>query len=269
MKTVSTLTAATILVAMATSLRAGPQPSAAATVADGNVALASGGATVSGAFLEGWPGAALIDGNTTDYDPQKGYAASPLACSWVVTLPRTYLLSELRLLLYDKDERFYRYVVETSLDGKTYHTAADRSQGQWRSWQKLTFKPRPVRYIRFHGLYNSYGPLIHVVELEAYCKPVALGKPKWDDSANWGKIAMLIPHRGGVYFRLGGGQTTMEPRLGYYFLKTSHPNYQAMYDLLYKTGEKRRKIGVGTQQELDKSGFAVVEYMVVTFPADD
>jgi len=98
---------------------------------------------------------------------------------------------------------------------------------------------------------------------------VTPGKPKWADDSNWGKIPHLYPHRGGVYFRLGGGQTMMEPQQGYYFLKTSHPNYQAMCDLLYKTGEKRWKIGVGTQHELDKNGFAVVEYMVVNFPADD
>ena len=146
-----------------------------ATVAAGNVALASGGATVSGAFLAGYGGGSpLIDGNTTDYDGSKGFAVSKLPSSWVVKLPRTYLLSEIRLLLWDKDGRFYRYVVETSLDGKTYHTAADRSQGQWRSWQKLTFEPRPARYIRLHGLYNSSSdnPYMHVVELEAYCKPV-------------------------------------------------------------------------------------------------
>ena len=152
------------------------------TVADGNVALASRGATVSGEFLADRPGSALIDGNTTDYDDRKGFvtskfkrfAAPPKSpSSWVVTLPRTYLLSEIRLLLWDKhDDRFYRYVVETSLDGKTYHTVADRSQGEWRSWQKLRFEPRPARYIRLRGLYCSNpNRLIHVVELEAYCKP--------------------------------------------------------------------------------------------------
>ena len=86
-------------------------------------------------------------------------------------------MSEIRLLLYDRDTDShiysYRYVVETSLDGKTYHTAADRSQGKWRSWQKLTFEPRPARYIRLRGLYTSANPYMDAVELEAYCKPVA------------------------------------------------------------------------------------------------
>ena len=61
----------------------------------------------------------------------------------------------------------------------------------------------------------------------------------------------------------------MEPHGGHYFLKTSHQNYHAMYDLLYKTAEKRWEIQVCTKPELDKNGHALVEYLVVNFPADD
>jgi len=318
MKSVPTLTAATILVAMATSLRAGPEPPAVetvllgltvdlrdgsrllvrpsgfealplktsigklnvplaqvascrvdvATVADGNVALASGGATVSGA---GWPNAkrnrlALIDGKTTDYDD---YAVSKLPSSWVVTLPRTYLLSEIRLLLYDKGDLFYRYVAETSLDGKTYQTAADRSQGKWRSWQKLIFKPRPVRYIRVRGLYDSTDPYMHVVELEAYCKPVTPDYPKWSYKSNFGRIGQLNASSAGVFFKLVGGQTAMEPRSDYYLVDKGHPSFQAMYDLLYRAAKERWEVKAYTKSRLNDNGYAEVSTLIVNIPADD
>jgi len=50
---------------------------------------------------------------------------------------------------------------------------------------------------------------------------VAPDDPKWWPGANFGTIAQLYPHRGGVYFTLRDGQTTMEPHGGYYLLKTS------------------------------------------------
>jgi len=181
------------------------------------------------------------------------------------------LLSEIRLLLWDKDNRFYRYVVETSLDGETYHTAADRSQGKWRSWQKLTFEPRPARYIRLRGLYNSSpaNPYMHAVELEAYCKPVTPDDPKWSHEANFGRIGQLHPCRAGVHFKLVGGQTAMKPRSGYYILYKGHPTFQAMYELLYRAGKERWEVKAGTESKLNDKGYAVVEQLIVNFPADD
>ena len=153
-----------------------------AVISEGNVALSGRGAKVRGVF-DGNSGPVLIDGNVTDYGgiPGAAHGASRGSAhvfgsrpSWVVELPQTYLLSEIRVLLWDRDRRFYRYVAETSVDGRTYRTAADRSQGEWRSWQKLAFSPRPVRYIRLRGVYSSRlkSPNgMHVVELEAYCHP--------------------------------------------------------------------------------------------------
>jgi hypothetical protein len=153
-----------------------------AVTSKGNVALSSRGAEVRGVF-DGNSGPVLIDGNTTDYGavPGGSHGASygtahvvGVSPSWVIALSQTYLLREIRLLLADRDKRFYRYVVETSVDGQIYRKAADRSEGEWRSWQQLTFSPRPARYIRLRGLYSSRlkSPKgMHVVELEAYCSP--------------------------------------------------------------------------------------------------
>jgi len=132
----------------------------------GNVALASNGATV--APLAGQ----LIDGNITNYDSNLGFATLTWPDKWVVTLPKVYLLHEIRILLWDVDaERFYRYQVETSCDGKQYGMLSDHSKGEWRSWQVLKFTPQPVKFIRLMGTYSSANTTFHVVELEAYCIP--------------------------------------------------------------------------------------------------
>jgi hypothetical protein len=117
---------------------------------------------------------AFIDGVTTGYTGDTGFTYLSYPCAWIFTLPKAYLLQEIRMLLWDTEaDRFYRYVLETSLDGKTYEVVADRSKGEWRSWQTLKLAPRIVKYIRLKGLHNSANRGFHVVELEAYCMPPA------------------------------------------------------------------------------------------------
>jgi serine/threonine protein kinase len=140
---------------------------AEAKVVPGNVALAKAGATVSG------PGVTveMIDGVTAGYTGYRGFTQGVWPCSWTVTLPHTYLLQEIRLLLWDGNRRHYRYTIETSLDGKSFGPLVDHSTGEWRSWQTISFAPRPVKYIKVQGLYNSDNKWFHIVELEAYCIP--------------------------------------------------------------------------------------------------
>ncbi len=138
-------------------------PATPGIVKPGNVALASNGATVSGVRADH---AALLDGNTRT---ATGYAWSPWPCEWTVTLDQVYRLHKIRLKLWDGDNRYYRYTIETSADGKEYKPLVDRSKGQWKSWQIISFPPRPVKTIKIRGLYNSINPVFHVVELEAYC----------------------------------------------------------------------------------------------------
>ena len=148
-----------------------------AAVEKGNVALSSNGATVIGS-----PTAKqLIDGVTTGYTGADGFAMGQWPCEFTITLPKVYLLREMRALLWDGEgERFYRYSIETSADGQNYKPLVDHSTGRWRSWQTIRFSPRPVKTIRVHGIYNSANGGFHMVELEAFCMhPAEPAKPKY------------------------------------------------------------------------------------------
>jgi hypothetical protein len=110
---------------------------------------------------------------------------------------------------------------------------------------------------------------MHVVELEAYCRPVAPDYPESSWMSNFGRIGQLHPARAGVYFRLVGGQTAMEPNSGYYLVDKDHPTFQAMYDLLYRAAKERWEVKARTETKLNDSGYAVVDCLVVNIPADD
>lgn len=137
------------------------------TVKEGNVALASNGTRVSGV---GAGSSFLLDGKAPE--DRTGIAHSPFPCEWTITLDKTYRLREIRFLLWDLGTgRYYRYAIATSVDGNTFTMLADRSQGQWASWQRISFPSRPVKAIRLIGLYNNHNPGFHVLEFEAYCIP--------------------------------------------------------------------------------------------------
>jgi hypothetical protein len=155
----------------------------------GNVALTKNGATLSrvteGGELVPEPSVAMLDGVTTGYTGSTGFTYLSYPCAWVITLPKMYLLQEIRMLLWDGSERFYQYTIETSTDGKNYQMAADCSKGEYRSWQALKFPPRLAKFIRLKGLLNSSNQGFHVVELEAYCMPPATPvTPKYPSDPN-------------------------------------------------------------------------------------
>ncbi|MBM82169.1 MAG: hypothetical protein CMJ78_16505 [Planctomycetaceae bacterium] len=154
----------------------------------GNVALSTRGAKVEGPDSHPQN---LLDGKTTGYHGMRGWTRSLTPATWTVTLPREYPLQQVRLLLYDRDTRKFRYKVEVSADGKVYEVVADQSKEWARSWQVHSFSQRPVRYIRLQCLDSSYNNRpredgFFAVELEAYCvppklrRPVAIGMPLGD-----------------------------------------------------------------------------------------
>jgi hypothetical protein len=66
-----------------------------------------------------------------------------------------YMLSSMKLRLWDGDERSYRYFIETSIDKSNWKMAADRRNEDCKSWQILQFDQRPVVYISITGTHNT------------------------------------------------------------------------------------------------------------------
>jgi hypothetical protein len=118
---------------------------------------------------------ALIDGNYTDYGPGTGYATTIWQNDpkpfFTVTLKDSFTIDSIRILLWDRDDRYYRYKLEVCPDdkGAAWVLVADHTAEaeQRRSWQVVRFKPQPVRLIRLTGTYNSSNSGFHVVELQA------------------------------------------------------------------------------------------------------
>lgn len=151
-----------------------------------NVALAIHGATALG----GDRPQLLIDGNSTTYDGGEGYAQTDWTVkptpAMVVTLKEAETINTIRFLLWDQDNRFYRYKLEIcpDADGEKWKLIADHSTtGEFRSWQLISFPEEPVRRIRVTGTFNNSNNMFHVVELQAYNIPADV-KPTWDEKKN-------------------------------------------------------------------------------------
>ncbi|XP_031623782.1 BTB/POZ domain-containing protein 9-like [Contarinia nasturtii] len=111
----------------------------------------------------------LLDGNFTDYDLRAGYTyhricpfyypkmyedfngKKKISSSIIVDLGRVSMINFIRILLNDKDDRSYSYVVDTSIDGVQYETLINYTRNYCRSWQNLYFSPQPVQFIKLVG----------------------------------------------------------------------------------------------------------------------
>ena len=101
-----------------------------------------------------------------------GFAHGSIPTQLKVVFPDVYAIRQIRILLWDGDDRSYRYKVEISADGENWKLLTDRTGKDYRSWQILTL-PRevPMKAIRVIGTRNSSNNNFHLVEIEAYCKP--------------------------------------------------------------------------------------------------
>ncbi|XP_050435259.1 BTB/POZ domain-containing protein 9-like isoform X1 [Adelges cooleyi] len=72
-----------------------------------------------------------------------------------VQLAQPYVLSSMRMLLWDYYSRTYGYTVEVSVNNVEWDVIADKSNKSARSWQLLQFDQRPVAYIRITGIRTS------------------------------------------------------------------------------------------------------------------
>ncbi len=93
--------------------------------------------------------------------------------------------------------------------------------------------------------------------------------PHHDDFSflrNYGKVKRLYPTSPGTFFSLTGGETAMKPKNGYYFIATTHNNYETLIKLLYMAADRRWKLNVRTEHPLNPGGHADVVYLVRDWP---
>ena len=132
-----------------------------------NVALASGGAVISGTTAN--QAALLIDGVHTS-SANYGYTI------WTSSPPGTLTLalraptavSRLRLLNWDWNHRVHRYTIESSLDGAAWTLLADARAEDHQGWDDWVVNDQMVRYLRFTGLSNSANSFVALAEWEVY-----------------------------------------------------------------------------------------------------
>lgn len=74
----------------------------------------------------------------------------------------------MKILLWDGDNREYKYYIEVSIDQNKWERVVDRTKNGHRSWQNLYFPSQLVRYIKLVGTNNTENQSFHVVALEAY-----------------------------------------------------------------------------------------------------
>lgn len=89
---------------------------------------------------------------------------------WQVDLEQAAMVGRVVVVCYYGDERFYGFMVETSLDGKTWDIVADRRDNREPSTAEgytCRFPPRSVRYIRIRQPHNSANTGRHLVEVMA------------------------------------------------------------------------------------------------------
>ncbi|CAJ0919732.1 unnamed protein product, partial [Mesorhabditis belari] len=116
---------------------------------------------------------ALINGDTLGYDWNKGYTCLAIGCgSIVIQLPQPYIISTMRLLLWDCDSRSYSYHIDVSANKKDWKTVVDKTGEACQSWQHLKFEPVPVVFVRIVGTHNTVNEVFHCVHFECPSSPL-------------------------------------------------------------------------------------------------
>lgn len=65
------------------------------------------------------------------------------------------MISEMKMLLWDRDPRMYNYIIKTSSNNSDWDLVVDNTQSHthWSSWQTLKFYPRITVYIEIIGTF--------------------------------------------------------------------------------------------------------------------
>lgn len=116
----------------------------------------------------GHPPALAVDGKKT---LASYWGCTPPPCTLTLDFGRTEQIGRARMTPYWGGKRYYRYRIESSVDGKAWQLAFDASANSTPATPKgvmHVFKPHDARYVRVVMLHNSANPGLHIVELEVF-----------------------------------------------------------------------------------------------------
>ncbi|XP_050426606.1 BTB/POZ domain-containing protein 9-like [Adelges cooleyi] len=107
-----------------------------------------------------------------------------------IQLAQPYILSSMRMLLWDQSNLFNSYTVEVSANNQEWVMIINNSKKWTHGWQVLHFKPRPIAFIRITGVRNSIGSFFRCVYFESPAqKPLRFPYPVLHDVTNyWTKM---------------------------------------------------------------------------------
>ncbi len=110
----------------------------------------------------------VVDDNL---DLNSSWWATP-APQWLqVDLGKTLPIGRVEVFPYWDGRRYYQYLVEISVDGKTWKQVADRSQNTTPAssqGDEIKFAPTSARYVRVTLLKGSANEAVHLVELRVW-----------------------------------------------------------------------------------------------------
>jgi hypothetical protein len=81
-----------------------------------------------------------------------------------------------------------------------------------------------------------------------------------------GKVSRIYPSTRGTAIRLHAPPGTVEPANGYFNLRQTHPNYNALYSLALVAAVNGYNLRIRATAEIDPAVEAEVSYMVVNWP---
>lgn len=111
----------------------------------------------------------LTNGNYNNYDKKFGYSYSKWPSYLTVDLQDIFKIETIRFLLWDGDQRVYKYRLLTSSDSINWTVHFDTSERGYQGWQEFYFPEKmEIRYIRIHCLWNSVNFAFHIVQLQAF-----------------------------------------------------------------------------------------------------
>lgn len=113
----------------------------------------------------------LTNNNFRKYDGKRGYSYAKWPGNLTLDLGKVEEIETIRFLLYDEDERIYKYRLLTSSDLNEWTVHYDSAEHDCKGWQEFNFQEKiSARYIRIHCLWNSKNRHFHIIELQVYDK---------------------------------------------------------------------------------------------------